>query len=273
VSRPSLVGWPAGRNNRADDRVANRSAGMVDRGRSGQATRAARRRGEGPFPPPVFSERARTMTITGNDGNQGISRSSAIWRFTVVTTPIVPTDLERSRELAGFRQRQMREQAIGRSAVPVHRVRRDIDRIARVQHLRLLALEADAGARHQRCWVHKTVNVLNKVALSVQINMKADLREIYGAPTRAAADAAIDVFADKYSGSHPTLRWRKADSNSQSRVAGRYRHVMPWIVDRRHYVPSAAATACPAPPRTALSFAQVLERNLLWQRRSAVTRA
>jgi hypothetical protein len=27
--------------------------------------------------------------------------------------------------------------------------------------------------------------------------MKADLREIYGAPTRAAAEAAIDVFADK----------------------------------------------------------------------------
>src|SRR5207342_3230013 len=54
------------------------------------------------------------------------------------------------------------------------------------------------STRHQRCWVHKTVNVLNKVALSVQVNMKADLREIYGAPTRAAAEAAIDGFADKY---------------------------------------------------------------------------
>ena len=54
------------------------------------------------------------------------------------------------------------------------------------------------GTRHQRCWVHKTANVLNKVALSVQVNMKADLREIYGAPTRAVAEAAIDVFADKY---------------------------------------------------------------------------
>jgi putative transposase len=52
--------------------------------------------------------------------------------------------------------------------------------------------------RHQRCWVHKTANVLNKVALSVQVNMKTALREIYGAPTRAAAEAAIDVFADKY---------------------------------------------------------------------------
>ena len=59
--------------------------------------------------------------------------------------------------------------------------------------------EVFPGARHQRCWVHKTANVLNKVALSVQINMKTDLREIYGAPTRAAAEAAIDLFADKYS--------------------------------------------------------------------------
>jgi putative transposase len=40
--------------------------------------------------------------------------------------------------------------------------------------------------------------VLNKVALSVQVNMKADLREIYGAPTRAAAEVAIDAFAEKY---------------------------------------------------------------------------
>ncbi len=54
------------------------------------------------------------------------------------------------------------------------------------------------GTRHQRCWVHKTANVLNKVPLSVQANMKTDLREIYGAPTRSAAEMAIDVFAEKY---------------------------------------------------------------------------
>src|SRR3954466_16027948 len=58
--------------------------------------------------------------------------------------------------------------------------------------------EVFPSTRHQRWWVHKTANVLNKVALSVQVNMKVDLREIYGAPTRAAAEAAIDVFADKY---------------------------------------------------------------------------
>jgi transposase-like protein len=62
--------------------------------------------------------------------------------------------------------------------------------------------EVFPSTKHQRCWVHKTANVLNKVALSVQVNMKADLREIYGAPTRSVAEAAIDMFADKYSGKY-----------------------------------------------------------------------
>src|ERR1700712_5367993 len=54
------------------------------------------------------------------------------------------------------------------------------------------------STRHQRCWVHKTANVLNKVALSVQANMKKDLREVYLAPNRASAEVAIDIFAEKY---------------------------------------------------------------------------
>ena len=54
------------------------------------------------------------------------------------------------------------------------------------------------ATRHQRCWVHKTANVLNKVALSVQANMKKDLREVYLAPNRASAEVAIDIFAEKY---------------------------------------------------------------------------
>jgi hypothetical protein len=58
--------------------------------------------------------------------------------------------------------------------------------------------EVFPGTRHQRCWLHKTANVLNKVPRSVQRTMKADLREIHGAPTRAAAETAMDVFAEKY---------------------------------------------------------------------------
>jgi transposase-like protein len=58
--------------------------------------------------------------------------------------------------------------------------------------------EVFPATRHQRCWVHKTANILNKVALSVQANMKKDLREVYLAPNRATAEVAIDVFAEKY---------------------------------------------------------------------------
>lgn len=58
--------------------------------------------------------------------------------------------------------------------------------------------EVFPGTRHQRCWVHKSVNVLDKVPLSVQANMKKDLREVYWAPNRATAEGAIDVFAEKY---------------------------------------------------------------------------
>ena len=47
--------------------------------------------------------------------------------------------------------------------------------------------EVFPATRHQRCWVHKTANILNKVALSVQANMKKDLREVYLAPNRASS--------------------------------------------------------------------------------------
>jgi len=52
--------------------------------------------------------------------------------------------------------------------------------------------------RHQRCWVHKVANVLNKVPKSVQRAMKADLAEVRDAPDRASAEAAVAVFIEKY---------------------------------------------------------------------------
>ena len=58
--------------------------------------------------------------------------------------------------------------------------------------------EVFPGTRHQRCWVHKTANVLNKFPKSMQPGVKADLREIWQANTRAAAKAAMDTFAEKY---------------------------------------------------------------------------
>jgi transposase-like protein len=59
------------------------------------------------------------------------------------------------------------------------------------------------SAKHQRCWVHKVANVLNKVPKSVQPNMKADLREVRDAPDRASAEAAIAVFKEKYDAKYP----------------------------------------------------------------------
>ncbi|WP_414475993.1 IS256 family transposase [Microvirga sp. M2] len=60
-----------------------------------------------------------------------------------------------------------------------------------------------ARTHHQRCWLHKTANVLNKVPKSVQPGMKAALREIYLAPTRAQAEVAVDLFAEAYQARYP----------------------------------------------------------------------
>lgn len=45
--------------------------------------------------------------------------------------------------------------------------------------------------RHQRCWVHKTANVLNKLPRSVQPKVKAALREIWMASTRKDAHKGV----------------------------------------------------------------------------------
>src|SRR5213595_1848492 len=52
--------------------------------------------------------------------------------------------------------------------------------------------------RHQRCTVHKTANVLDKLPTSVQPAAKRDLRQIWTAPDRKAAAAAMALFAEKY---------------------------------------------------------------------------
>ena len=52
--------------------------------------------------------------------------------------------------------------------------------------------------RHQRCTVHKTANILDKMPKSVQPAAKSDLREVWAAPDRATAEAAVATFAEKY---------------------------------------------------------------------------
>jgi transposase-like protein len=52
--------------------------------------------------------------------------------------------------------------------------------------------------REQRCWVHKTANVLDKMAKRVQSGAKAKLHEIWMSPTREDADQAFDQFVELY---------------------------------------------------------------------------
>jgi len=61
------------------------------------------------------------------------------------------------------------------------------------------ALEQEFGAtRHQRCWQHKAMNVVNKLPKSVQPRAKADLKEIWMAEGRDDAEKAFDRFLAKY---------------------------------------------------------------------------
>jgi transposase-like protein len=61
------------------------------------------------------------------------------------------------------------------------------------------ALEEEfSPTRQQRCWVHKTMNVLNKLPKSVQPKAKADLKEIWMAESRKDAEKAFSRFLAKY---------------------------------------------------------------------------
>jgi transposase-like protein len=57
--------------------------------------------------------------------------------------------------------------------------------------------------REQRCWFHKTGNVLNALPKSMQSKAKADLHEIWMAETRKDASKAFDVFLEKYEAKYP----------------------------------------------------------------------
>jgi len=56
--------------------------------------------------------------------------------------------------------------------------------------------------RVQRCWVHKTANVLDKLPKRVQPQAKRMLQEIHLAATRADAHRAFDLFLDTYRVKH-----------------------------------------------------------------------
>lgn len=60
-------------------------------------------------------------------------------------------------------------------------------------------------ARHQRCWVHKTRNVVNALPKSAQSSAKKALQEIYNAEDRDHAEKAVKDFGRTYG-----VKWPKA---------------------------------------------------------------
>jgi len=58
-------------------------------------------------------------------------------------------------------------------------------------------------SEQQRCWVHKMMNILDKVPTKVQDEILDDLREIYNAVNKQKAESLIEEFKKKYYSKYP----------------------------------------------------------------------
>lgn len=63
--------------------------------------------------------------------------------------------------------------------------------------------QAWPGTRGQRCWVHKTANVLNRLPKSSQAKAKSALQAIWMADSREKAEQAFDAFATAWGDKYP----------------------------------------------------------------------
>lgn len=63
--------------------------------------------------------------------------------------------------------------------------------------------EVYPDTRQQRCWMHKTMNVLNGLPKSAQPKAKQALHAIWQAETRAEAEKAFDLFIRTYEPKYP----------------------------------------------------------------------
>lgn len=59
------------------------------------------------------------------------------------------------------------------------------------------------NTRGQRCWVHKTANVLNKLPKSLQAKAKARLHQIWMAPSKEEAKRNFNTFTETYKDKYP----------------------------------------------------------------------
>lgn len=57
--------------------------------------------------------------------------------------------------------------------------------------------------RWQRCWVHKTVNILNKLPKSIQAKAKQTIQQIWMAENKDEAEKSFDAFIETYGTKYP----------------------------------------------------------------------
>jgi transposase-like protein len=69
--------------------------------------------------------------------------------------------------------------------------------------------------REQRCWVHKTANILDALPKSAQPAAKRAVQEIYNAEDKEHARAAINAFAKQYGGKYPKVVKRLTDDEEE----------------------------------------------------------
>lgn len=63
--------------------------------------------------------------------------------------------------------------------------------------------EVFPDTREQRCWVHKTANVLDSLPKSAQPGAKKAIQDIYNAEDKQHAEAAIKTFVQLYGAKFP----------------------------------------------------------------------
>jgi transposase-like protein len=153
---------------------------------------------------------------------------------------LIGTTPEGRKELVGF-QVGMRESAqSGRELLVEPQGTRPGDRTAAGHRRRRPGLWKALDAVfpttwHQRCWMHKAANVLDRLQKSVQPAAKQDLHEVWQAPDRATAETAIGTSAEKYAAKYEkvvscllkernTMRAISINPNLRSFLTGGYIH-------------------------------------------------
>lgn len=120
--------------------------------------------------------------------------------------------------------------------------------------------EVFATTRKQRCWVHKTTDVLNAMPKSLQAKAKGHLHDVRQLETRAEAEVAFDFFVKTYG-----VKWDKAVARLvKDRSALLAFHDFPaehWKHVRTSNPPCGDCLQPPAGQRIESTFATVLHRT------------